>query len=72
MKHIVLLDDRKKSNKAFMDIAKSMKDIKVLTEKEFSDLEDKILYKEMKAAEKQPMLNVAEFKKEILKLRSRK
>ncbi len=68
MKHIVILDDHKKSNKAFMDIAKSMKDVKVLTEREFTALEDEILYKEMKAAEKQPMLSVAEFKKHMTKL----
>jgi hypothetical protein len=72
MKHIILLDDRKKSNKAFMDIAKSMKDVQVLTEKEFSAMEEEILYEEMKSAEKVPLLDVADFKKEMKKLLSKR
>ena len=55
-------------NKAFFDIAKSIKDVTVLTEKEFAIMEDEILYREMAKAKKEPLINIEAFKKEMTKI----
>jgi hypothetical protein len=68
MKHIIILDDNRKSNKALMAVARSMKNIKVLTEKQFALLEDEILFSEMKKAEKTPLISIETFKKQVQKM----
>lgn len=51
-----------------MAVAKSMKDIKVLTEKQFVLLEEEILYREMRKAEKSPLVSIEAFKKQMAKI----
>ncbi len=43
-----------------------------MIEKEFEALDEAVLYKQMKVAEKQPFISVTEFKKELTRIRARK
>lgn len=72
MKHFIILDDKQKLSKAFVVVAKSIKGIKVLNAKQFAALEDKILYTEMKKAEKSPLLSLPAFKKQIRRILAKK
>lgn len=71
MKHIVILDDTNLQNKAFLQLAKSLSNIKILTAKQWEAIEDNFIANEIKAGLKTPVASQAEVKKALQKMRGK-
>ena len=70
MKHIVIFDDRTKQNKAFLEIAKVLNGVKVLTEAQWEAIEDEYTALEIKKGLKTGAASKADVKKALQKIRA--
>lgn len=71
MKHIVILDDTNLQSKAFLQLAKSLSSIKILTAKQWEAIEDTFIAKEIKAGLKTPVAAHGDVKKALQKMRGK-
>ena len=69
MKHIVILDDNSKQNKAFLEMAKVLNGIKILTEAQWEAIEDKVTVKKIETGLKSPVVSKSTVKKALQKMR---
>jgi len=70
MKHIVILDDTNKQNKAFLELAKALNSVKILTAKQWEAIEDEFMVKEIAKGLKSPIVKEAEVIKALKKMRA--
>lgn len=71
MKHLVILDDSNKQNKALLELVKSLGNIKVLTARQWETIEDAFIAKEIKAGLRTPFVKEAEVRKALQKMRGK-
>jgi hypothetical protein len=70
MKHIVIFDDKTKQHKAFLEIAKVLNGVKILTEAQWEAVEDKFTAGEIKRGLKTAPATKADVKKALQKMRA--
>ena len=70
MKHIVILDDKTKQNKAFLEIAKVLNNVKILTEPQWEALEDQYTASEIKKGLKSGVVSKSDVRKALQKIGS--
>ena len=70
MRHIVILDDKSKQNKAFLEIARVLNGVKILTEPQWEVIEDEFTIHEINKGLKTPPVSKSEVKKALKKMRS--
>lgn len=70
MKHIVIFDDKTKQHKAFLELAKVLNGIKIMTEAQWEAAENKFTAREIKKGLKTPAVNKEDVKKVLQKMRS--
>ena len=71
MKHIVILDDSSKQNKAFLALAKALNKVKILTPKQWDAIEDEWMATEIAKGLKTPVVTELEVKKTLKKMRGK-
>jgi hypothetical protein len=70
MKHIVIFDDSSKQNRAFLEIAKVLNGVRVLTETQWEAIEDKFTASEIKKGLKTAAASKEDVKKALQKMRT--
>jgi len=71
MKHIVILDDNNKQNRAFLQLAKALSNIKILTANQWEAIEDEIITKEIEKGLKTAPVSAGDVKKALQKMRGK-
>lgn len=71
MRHILILDDNTKQNKAFLELARALNKAKIFTPKQWEKIEDEFLAKEIEKGLKTSVVTEAEVKKALKKMRGK-
>ena len=69
MKHIVVIEDNNSQSKAFLEIAKALKQVKIYTTKQWEKLEDNYTAAEIKKGLNTPLVKREEVSKALAKMR---
>ena len=70
MRHILVLDDDSKQSKAFLEMAKVLNGVKVLTETQWEKIEDKFTAQKIEKGLKSATVSKGEVKKALRKMRN--